>query len=200
MAVAEASHEPASKKRKQKTTKTTSTKFWDAGFAWRGTRLAKPAQHTCPLCSSRRSLLIQPACDPDTQKGVILTNPRLIIRRSLSEASSAVMNGCIICELVIAAQTTISQHTTLVDRLDGFMLALCWFDGSSRFGRIDVLPVDYMNRYFSPQGPLNAIRLVSEDGIVLKLYSRILVKLMACRARGQSNQLSKSIAYRFGTV
>jgi len=168
MAAAEVSHGPASKKRKQETAKTASIEFWDADFAWRGTTLAEPAQEACQLCSSCRSLLIRPACDPRTQEGTILTNPALIIRRSLSEASSAAMDGCVICMLVIAAQTTISQHTTPVDRLDGFKLALYWFDESSRFNRIDVTPVDHMNRDLSFHGHLNAIRLVLEDGIVLK--------------------------------
>lgn len=109
------------------------------------------------------------------------------------------MNGCIICKPVIAAQTRNNEHTTSVDRLDGFKLALYWFDKSTRFDRIDVAPVDNMNRSLLLTG-LPDIKLVLEDGIALKLYSKFLVKLMACRARVQSNQLSKSIAYQFGTV
>lgn len=89
------------------------------------------------------------------------------------------MNGCIICKLVIAAQTTISQHTTLVDRLDGFKLALYWFDKFSRFDRIDVTPVDHMNHDLSVHGHFNAIRLVLEDGIALKLYSRIYLRILS---------------------
>ena len=203
MAAAEVSHGPESKKRKQEAQEAqeaAKSGCWDAGFARRGTAAARNADDVCPLCSGCRSLLIRPACDVNTQRGTSLTDPRWVVRQSLSEVSSAAMNGCTTCNLVIAAQTTICQHITAVDQLHSFKLALYWFGNTGVFDRIDVTPVDHMNRDLSIHGHLNGIRLTLEDGSVRKLYFRILVKLTACSPRGQSNRLSKSTAHQFGTL
>ena len=137
------------------------TKFWDASFAWGGSTLAEPFS---PLCSSCQSLLVQPARDPNIQKGT-LTEARYIIRQSVARTLNAAMGGCIVCKLVTAAVGTISQHTTSVNQLGGFKLALYWFgEKSNRFDRIDVVPFGSAGRDLSWHGFLDGIKLVLEDG------------------------------------
>jgi hypothetical protein len=75
MDVAEGSLGPPSKKRKQETVetaKTAPTESWDALFTWSGTTLAESAHDICLLCWSCRSLLVRPACDPNSQIGTTL--------------------------------------------------------------------------------------------------------------------------------
>ena len=144
MAAADVRHGPKSKKRKQEAQEAAKSGFWDAGFAQRGTAAAaQNADNVCPLCSGCRSLLIRPSCDVDTQRGASLTDPQWVVRRSLSKVSSAATNGCVTCNLVIAAQSTISQHITAVDQLCRFQLALFWSDNTGVFHRIEVTPVDH---------------------------------------------------------
>src|SRR3569833_3464967 len=140
---------------------TPETEFWDASFAWRGSKLAEPVS---PLCSSYQSLLFRPACDPRTQRGS-LTEAQFVIRRSVPRTSSSAINGCTICRLVMAAHFTISQYTTSVDRLNGFTLALGWSGGeSNRFYRIDVFPIDDRGRHLCTHGYHNGIDLLLEGG------------------------------------
>ena len=161
MDIAKANHEPASKKRKQETAETPSTEFWNARFAWRGTTSATHGQDAGMLCSSCQSLLIRPAFNPTSQRDMSLTNQKLVIHQSLSGVSSAAINGCIICNMLIAARAT--------DQLDGFNLVLHWDNTPRRFYGIRVVHVDYENR------PLidlvgDYIKLILKDGITLKLY------------------------------
>ena len=124
MDIAKANHEPASKKRKQETAETPSTEFWNARFAWRGTTPATHGQDAGQLCSTCQSLLTRPARKPISQRAMSLTNQELVIHQSLSRASSAATNGCIICNMLITARAT--------DQLDGFNLVFRrLFHGSS---------------------------------------------------------------------
>lgn len=88
----------------------------------------------------------------------------------MSEVSSNAMNGFIICNLLMAAQSTAYQYTTSVNRLDSFKMGLDGFDEISGFHRIDVTLVDYMNNELPDPGYINGIRLIFEDGISLQLY------------------------------
>jgi hypothetical protein len=162
---AESSHRPASKKRNRETTEPRSTEFWGADFALLGGTLAKTAQEACQVCSSCQTLLIRPTCDPSTI-GTLYSDPGTIVRRSLLNISNAALNGCIICQLLLAAQVAIGQHKLTVDRLYGFQLALYWLQ-SGQFDRIDIAPVHSINGRTS-DGNLDAIKLVLEDSIILK--------------------------------
>ena len=184
MATSDASLGPTSKRHKPEPEETASTESCDGNLS---PTLAEPAgvQNICLLCSSCQSLLVRPDCDPNTQHGSILTDPQLIIRRSLSEISSAARSGCIICGLLMTAPTTIGQDRAT--EVDAFKLSLHWFEDPGRFDRIDVIPVDDQDRVFTFHGHLDGIKLNSEDGIVPKLYDLTFVKLMSIRPRGQSN-------------
>ena len=186
MATAGQSHQPAPRKRKQQTVERSKTEPWDA------------AKDGCTTCSACRSLLIRPTCDAKTQRGVGLTDSRSVVRRSLSGVYGAAMNGCVVCNMVLAVQDTIKQHIEQVDRLDGFKLALYYFNDNRGFNRIDVTPVDHMNRDLSHHGHLHAIRLASTVGLVPRLC--LLVKLTTIKARRQHLQLCNPLVYRFGGV
>ena len=162
MAAAGPSHPSISRGCKQGTSKVARIDDWDA------------AKDACTFCSACLSLLIRPTCDASTQNGVGLsgTNSQLDVRRSLFEVSSAAMEGCITCNMILAARNTLSQHIKQVDRLDGFKLALYWFDDIKEFERIEVLPVDYMYRDLSHHGHRKAIRLVPAGDLVRKSCSK----------------------------
>ncbi len=133
--------------------------------SWGGVTLAKVAQDAFSICSCCRSLLFRPACNPFSQKGTSLTKQQWIVHQPLSTVLCSASSGCIICKLAIAAKPTLHQDTG--SWIDGFKFALYWFDGISKFDRIDVTPVNHLNKELSFFGYLNAIRLVSEDGIGL---------------------------------
>jgi hypothetical protein len=161
----ESSQGPASKKRNRETTESRSTQFWGADSAWHGGTLAKAAHQACQVCSSCQTLLIRPTCDPNTQKGITSSDPRSMVRRSLSGISSVAMNGCIICKLVITAQTTTSQRKMTVDRLYSFQLALYWYPSIIQFDQIDMAPVDNISGITFNR---DSIKLVLEDSTILK--------------------------------
>ena len=136
---------------------------------WGGATLTEAAEDAFTICSSCQSLLIRPACDPKSQNGRGCTKKEFIVHRSLSAVSSSALGGCVVCRLAIAAKSTPRRNTGL---LDGFQLALYWIDAFEKFIRIDVTPVNHLNGKLSFRGNLNAIRLVSVNGISLGLYSR----------------------------
>ncbi len=135
---------------------------------WGGATLNEAAEDAFTICSSCQSLLIRPACDPKSQKGIQRTKKEFIIHRSLSAVSSSALGGCVICRLIIPAKPKPRQNTG--SWLDGFQLALYWIDAIKEFTAIDVTPVNHLDEKLSSY--LDPIRLVSEDGIALGLYSR----------------------------
>ena len=129
---------------------------------WGGATLTEAAEDAFTICSSCQSLLIRPACNPQSQEGTFCSKKEFIVHRSLSAVSSSALGGCVICRLAIAAKSTPRRNTGL---LDGFQLALYWIDAFEKFTRIDVTQVNHLNKKLSFRGDLDAIRLVPEDGI-----------------------------------
>jgi hypothetical protein len=176
MDVAETSDVRISKKRTTETAETAEIVSTLGTLAtWGGTTLTEAAEDTFTICSSCQSLLIRPACDPKSQQGSYFTKKEFMVHRSLSAVSSSALGGCIVCRLAISAKPTLPQYQG--SSVDGFHLALYWIDAFEKFTRIDVTPVNYFNgklsfRGNSFRGNLNAIRLVSVNGISLGLYSR----------------------------
>jgi hypothetical protein len=129
--------------------------------------LTEAAEDAFTICSSCQSLLIRPACDP--KRGGFLAKEAFIVHRSLSALSSSALCGCIVCKLAIAAKPT-PRHCPGISSIDGFLLALYWDDHRRNFLWIAVEPVNHFNERLASR-TLNLIRLVSEDGISLGLYS-----------------------------
>lgn len=99
------------------------------------------------LCSTCRSLLIQPFSDPTVQS--IVTEAQQSKAYSSSAAvPSAGLTGCLLCRLVLAVEATLWQHTEhrsskfLQNDLDSFKIALVWWKDKKRFWKIEVTPLN----------------------------------------------------------
>jgi len=88
-------------------------------------------------CSACQSLLIRPNCNPETQRGAILTDLQNCLWRSPSQIKHA-MSLCFLCTLLMAALETIGQHSA-TGEISAFEMALSW-STKGRFYNIDVIP------------------------------------------------------------
>ena len=124
------------------------------------------------LCSACQSLLIRPTCNPETQKGTLLTDPKFVLHRLADEVRHT-KDVCFICRLVMAAFQTIEQHLVTAEWIHGFEISLWWFT-NGHFRYIHVIPMGTNDRHITRHGSHHGIMLSPTDGIVLKPYLSIM--------------------------